>query len=137
MPGRVVDPVVIPWTVTVPAGTPIAAPMLSPPELVPGRIEQVEIQIPPGHVGATGIRFTLAGQQILPWSNDIAWIIGDNLRAPFPLDIEVANGFVVVAYNTGNYDHSFYLRFTVRQLDQVSAMPTLTLVTNDQLSSTA
>lgn len=137
MPGRVVDPVYVPATITVPKGTTAAAPQETVQLLPVGILESVTVQIPPGHVGATGIRFTLAGQQILPWSNTVAWIIGDNLIAPFDVDLEIDRGFKVVTFNVGNYDHNFFLRFKVRQLPAaVSAFPTLRVLPPDQLTGT-
>ena len=137
MPQRTVDPVIVPFTALVPAGTLVAAPVTFNPPLPVGTLEVIELQIPPGHVGATGIRFTLNDQQVLPWSNTVAWINGDNLDTSFPLDVEVSNRFRVVAYNVGNYDHSFYLRFRVRQLPTSSGMPSLTLLPSSQLSQSA
>lgn len=137
MPGRVVDPVVVPFTALVVAGTTIAAPTTFNPALPIGTLERIELQIPPGHVGTTGIRFTYSGQQIVPWSNAVAWIIGDNLDLTFPVDFEIGNGLRVVAYNTGNYDHSFFLRFTIRQLPKSSGVPQVSVINPSQLSQPA
>ncbi len=137
MPRRTVDPITIPFTATVAAGTPIAAPTTFTPGLEPGVLEAIELQIPPGHSGLTGIRFTQSRQQIVPYSNTIAWIIGDNLDLSFPVDMEVDTGLQVVAYNTGNFSHSFFLRFRIRQLPVSSGIPQLTVIPSSQLSQSA
>lgn len=137
MPGRIVDPVVVPFTALVVAGTTVAAPTTFNPALPIGTLERIELQIPPGHVGATGIRFTYSGQQIVPWSNTVAWVIGDNLDLTFPVDFEIGNGLRVVAYNTGNFDHSFFLRFTIRQLPVVNGVPRVTVIPASQLTQSA
>lgn len=134
MPRRVVDPIVVPFTATVPAGTTKAAALTFDPQLPPGELQRIELQIPPGHSGATGIRFTYSGQQIVPWSNAIAWIIGDNLDVGLPIEFDIDGGLRVVAYNTGNFVHAFLLRFTIRQLPVSTAPPVLTLIDTTKLS---
>lgn len=135
MPRRTVDPVTVPFTAMVNPGTTIAAPATFTPDLVPGVLEAIELQIPPGHVGTTGIRFTYSQQQIVPWSNAITWINGDDLDKSFPVDIEIDDGLKVVAYNIGNYPHSFFLRFRIRQLPVSNGIPQARLLPASQLST--
>lgn len=136
MPRHTVDPIVVPFTMTVAKATTIAAPSTQNPGLPSGLLESVEVQIPPGHVGATGLRFTYAGQQILPWSNVPAWINGDNLDVTFPVDFDIDGGLRCVGYNIGNYPHSFFLRFTIRQLPIVTAPPAVRLIDAAKLNKT-
>lgn len=136
MPRRTVDPVVVPYTAVVPNTATIIAPAVFVPALPAGIMEKIELQIPPGHVGATGIRFRQSKQQIVPWSNTVAWIIGDDIDMTFPVGIEIDTGFDIIAYNVGNYPHSFYLRFTIRQLAESTGLPTLTLIDNSRLTGT-
>lgn len=128
MTRKTVDPITVPFNILVPVGTTIAAPLVSLPQIPHGILEAIDLQIPPGHVGATGIRFTYSQQQVLPWSNTVAWINGDDLNETFPLDVEVNDQLRVITYNVGNYPHTFYLRFRVRQLDDEQTLTPLRLL---------
>lgn len=76
----------------------------------------VEIVIPSGHVGLTGIRVLQSGQQILPWAN-LSWISGDNYSRVFQVNSEIgADSLSVQAYNEDFNNHVFYLRFHLRDL---------------------
>lgn len=120
---RVVDPIYQPFTVTTPAGTLKTAPQSSALAVQHGRLIGIDLLIPPGHSGTTGIRLELAGAPILPWSSTPQWIIGDGLSELFDSDIEVDRGLVAVTYNEGNYTHSHYLRLVIRSLTRSQPLP--------------
>lgn len=135
MPRRTVGPLYVPASIAVPKGTLAAAPLVTPIVVEAGQLEAIDLQIPNGHSGVTGIRFTLAGQQILPWSNTVSWIIGDDLRETFLCDVEVDTQLAAVAFNVGNYAHTFLCRFRIRQLDGNTAPTPLRLIENNQLGA--
>lgn len=135
MTSRTVDPIYVPLTVLCPKGTTAAAPLITAVPVEHGILEEVRLQIPPGHVGVTGIRFLLSGQQFLPWSNTVSWIIGDDRRDPFEVGVEVDNKLTVATFNLGNYDHSFLLLFKLRQMETVRSTPVLRLIDAKKLSS--
>lgn len=113
MADRTVDPIIVPFSVTTPAGTAIANPIFTTVPVPRGRLSAVEVQIPPGHAGQTGLRLELARQQIIPFSTAASWLLGDDYTHDFPTDVEVDQGLRVATYNTGQYDHTHYLRLTV------------------------
>lgn len=98
-----------PLAVTVPAGTPASAPVSQAFPTTDGDLEQIEIQVPAGHRGQTGIRVLWHGQQIYPWAN-LSWLTDDNrLRTARWKDAIDGRGITVQAYNTDRVPHTFYL----------------------------
>lgn len=134
MPQRTVDPIYIPQNFTVPPGTTIAAPLTTVIVVERGVLESIDLQVPRGHCGATGIRFTLSSQQFLPWSNAVSWINGDDLKETFACDVEVDTQLRAVAYNIGQYPHTFYCRFKIRRLTESSVLPPLRLLSAAELA---
>lgn len=87
----------------------------------------VEIIIPSGHVGLTGIRVMQSGQQIIPWGN-LSWITGDNYQRVFAVNTEIgARSLSVQAYNTDFFAHTFHVRFHLRDLDDIRGEPVTAL----------
>jgi hypothetical protein len=98
-----------PLSPSIPAKTPVAAAVSTPFPLVAGVLHSMRIQIPSGHGGATGVRITYQGQQIMPWSN-LAWLVGSGDTFTLPWDGEVMDtGLAVVAYNLDLVAHQFWL----------------------------
>jgi len=103
-------------TPTIPFGTTQINPFGQTVPLENALLVSVELLIPPGHNGFTGIRIRSSRQQILPWGNN-DWFIGDNYTNTFPVDSEIgASSISIQAYNEDVYDHTFYVRFHIRSL---------------------
>lgn len=99
-----------PAVVTVPAGTAIAAPFSQAMPMEDGKLVSIRLVIPDGHAGLTGIRFTRAGTQIIPYSETISWIISNDDKIEIAYDGDMSiTGLVAVAYNTDIFDHTFYV----------------------------
>ncbi len=106
-----------PVTFTVPAGTPVAAPVTVPVILEDAKLISLRIIIPDGHNALTGLRVTWAGTQVVPYGTG-TWIIANSEIIDYDWDDEVtANGLALAGYNTDIFDHSFQLRFTVGDLN--------------------
>jgi hypothetical protein len=76
----------------------------------------VEILIPRGHKGFTGIRILQSGQQIIPWAN-LSWLEADSYNRVFEVNSEIgANSLSVLAYNRDRFEHTFQVRFHLRDL---------------------
>lgn len=116
MPGRALHTRYVPRTISVPAGTTATVPQVTTVNLGQVNLDSIDLQIPAGHSGLTGIRFLYAGAQLLPFGDTPSWIIGDDLDRVFDFDLEASSTFQVSAYNTDVNDHSFYLRFRVSDL---------------------
>ena len=106
-----------PHVVTVPADTPQGSPATFTLTMPAGRWLGLEIRIPAGHAGETGLALLQSGQQRLPYGTG-TYIVGDDDRLDWPLDGLTESGhWTARAYNTDAFAHSFYLRFFAAELD--------------------
>lgn len=96
---------------TVPAGTPIAAPATVPVSFGDIFLRHINVRVPPGHNGATGLQIVSNGSFVVPWSASGDWLIASDEQLDFPWNDEIDTAVVVNGYNTGIYDHTFYMRF--------------------------
>jgi hypothetical protein len=108
---------------TVPAGTPSNAPVSQVWRTEDNVIEDIEIEIPPGHNGLTGIRIMKGDVQLLPWSAG-TFITANDYARVFPIGAYLPTGDVTLqGYNTGGYPHTFYLRMTVTNYNGATDQP--------------
>lgn len=114
------------FTATIPAGTPIAAPVTVDVSFPPRRVRTIDWRVPPGPTGVMGWRLSMGGVQVLPTRSD-AWVIEDDHAETFVVDGYPDSGaWQVIGYNTGVNPHSVYLTF---HLDQVAIVaPARTLI---------
>ena len=105
-----------PLTLAIPAGTAAVAPVTQAITLEDASLVDVELVIPPGHSGLTGVRVRMSNQQVLPWGSG-SWIVADDYRRVFEVNSEIGRRTVSVqAYNTDIFPHTFDLRFHIRDL---------------------
>lgn len=132
MPSRTINPRYVPQAVTVTANTPPSAPFFANTALGHVIVESVTVVIPTGHAGLTGIAVSLAGIHVVPYGDNTAFVLGDGTEETFELGFETDTGLNLVGYNTdAAFDHTFYLRWKIRDLAQtVSSGPaTITPIT--------
>lgn len=109
-----------PVALIVPPGTSISVPVSQSVVLENNLLVDVEIEIPSGHAGFTGVRVLSSKQQILPWGNS-SWIIADDYVRVFSWNEEIgANAISVQGYNTDKISHTFYLRFHMVNLPVIA-----------------
>jgi hypothetical protein len=128
MPPRVYD-----IAFTVPPGTPANAPVSVPWVTEDNTIVDIELEVPPGHNGLTGIRVVKGSVQLIPWSAG-TFIIANDYSRTFPVGAYIpTSDLTLQGYNTGAYPHTFYLRMTVVNYDpgqsQNQGSPSQALVT--------
>jgi hypothetical protein len=105
-----------PVDMSIPAGTLQSAPLSLDVVTADALLVDVEIIIPRGHKGLTGIRVLQSSQQILPWGN-LFWLVADGYTRVFDVDSEVgANSLSLQAYNEDFFDHLFQVRFHIRDM---------------------
>lgn len=98
------------FAVRVPAGTPVSSPQVTPLAIPPATVQAVEWLIPPGPRGLVGFALGSSGQPTIPYGLG-TWIIGDDIDRHWDLVDQIESGaWQCWAYNTGQYDHTFYLR---------------------------
>ncbi|SRR6266403_775656 len=105
--------------VTVPPGTPVATPQSTTWVLELNQLVRIDVMVPTGHNGATGIRFVRSTQQVIPRGNVIP-LIANGETVPILIDEELTEGkLIVLAYNTDIFSHTFYLRATMSDLPTI------------------
>jgi hypothetical protein len=109
-----------PASITVATGTAITNPHITILPLENAQLVDIEMRIPPGHGGLTGVRIEMSRQQVLPWGNN-TWLVGDNYERTFDVNAEIGvNTIRVLTYNTDVFAHTFYLMFHIRNLPGTS-----------------
>lgn len=99
--------------VTVPLGTLQAAPTSTQWDLGNVVVETLEIMVPKGHSGLTGIHVDYQGVPLVPFSLPATFLVAADETITVPLDLEIGAPLTIVAYNTDQFDHAFYLRALV------------------------
>lgn len=113
-----------PFEVTTPAGTSVASFLTTSLSFQDGRVERVEIIVPPGPSGLVGFKLAHSGQSVVPIRAD-TWNIADNARFDWPLtNFPSGNAWELWTYNLDVYEHTIYLWFHVQELGtDVVALP--------------
>lgn len=107
--------------VTSPAGTAQASAAETDLSFDPGIVQAIEILIPAGHAGETGIAIAQAHQVIIPYDG-ADWIIGDDNLLTWPVSDYLQTGsWSAFTYNADQFnDHTWYVRFHVDGLGAVT-----------------
>jgi hypothetical protein len=97
---------------TCPANTAESAFTLTDVPVETAWVWTVNVRIPPGHAGLTGIALVDSAQFILPYGGiNPAWLIGDDDDLEFPYGDQVGSNVVLATYNTDDtYDHGWQVR---------------------------
>jgi hypothetical protein len=105
-----------PVSLVVPLATQPSGPITQAVTLENALLVAIEVDIPPGHAGFTGLRVRSSRQQIFPWGIT-DWLIADNYTNTFPVNEEIGSKSISLqAYNTDVYPHTFYIRFHIVDL---------------------
>lgn len=111
------------FTVTTPINTPSTAPQITTHTLRRGFLDTIEIEIPPGHVGITGIAWRLGGRQLWPF-NEGEFVRGDDDLLVVPVEVEMSpTGRIQVAtFNRDNvHRHTHIIRYYMRLETEVAS----------------
>lgn len=119
---------VISTRLAVPLNTPIASAISQTIDLGYVIIDWVEVRIPSGHLGFTGFALDNADVRLVPWNNRNEWLIGDNDLLDYEISMEASATMRMRGYNTGSFNHTFYLRFGVSDISPSGARSRTLLV---------
>lgn len=98
------------WEAVVPAGTAKDAGWTFDLTMPVGTVVAVSVRVPPGPRGEVGFALGAAGVAVLP-ENPGGWIVTDDETIPWDTEDQISSGaWELLAYNTGQYDHSIYVR---------------------------
>lgn len=103
------------FAVTVPAGTKVTAPLSFSLSMPLGReVERIEVDVPPGPRGEVGWQIAQGGVQLYPFETG-AYVITDGREVAWDVAGGVDSGaWQMIAYNTGNFNHTLQVRFLTR-----------------------
>lgn len=97
---------------SVPAGTTQAAPLTVNLAMPPCIVDAIEAKVPPGPRGLMGFALGAAGQAVLPYG-PASWVVADDETLTWSLTDQIQSGaWQFYGYNTGQFAHAVYLRFT-------------------------
>lgn len=119
----------------IPNSTPQSAPVTIDLAMPPRIVRTIQIIVPRGPSGLMGFAIGAAGQNVIPYNNG-AWIVSDDEKLSWDVDEQINSGaWQLQGYNTGQYDHTVYVRFLLDLVQQQQTAPILTLVSNSDLSA--
>lgn len=101
------------FEVTVPSGTPRSLPVDIDMDFNDGRVDRMDVMIPPGPSGLVGFAIVQSFQQIIPFQVG-SFIIADDETIVFDLErYPQGSPWVVRAFNTDVYDHTLHFRLFI------------------------
>lgn len=101
------------FAILIPTGTLKSANFSSPMTFPDREVQEIEIRVPPGPRGEVGFAIGSSGVAILP-TNAGAFIVTDDERINWPVEEQHDSGsWTLFGYNTGQFDHTIYVRFLV------------------------
>jgi len=111
--------------VTVAAMTPIAAPVIVALPFDDGRVDALEIIVPPGPSGLVGFQVRHSSQVVIPFSAN-AFLVTDDEKIHWPMEaFPEANKWDCVIYNTDQYPHTVTFRFLITDVAPSFTLPPL------------
>lgn len=102
---------VLPFTVTIPANTPVASPYVQAINLDGWQLVRLDLDVPPGPAGLMGFQVYNNGVPWIPYGSG-QWIIWDDVTESYYLDDQPnAGGWEIRGYNTDAvYSHAVTVR---------------------------
>ncbi|MGH7239406.1 MAG: hypothetical protein ACREHG_04980 [Candidatus Saccharimonadales bacterium] len=123
------------FELTIPAGTAKASPLTLDMSFPPMTVQDITVTVPPGPNGNLGIQIAAAEMQVIPW-NQGEWLVPNDVVMSWePQDYADAGSWQLIGYNTGTYDHTVWVRFSVLPVGTSSGAATSTPIDNSTLSN--
>lgn len=112
------------FSLSVPKSTTKAAPATAALTFPDGQVVWVEIVIPTGHIGQTGVALSYGGQQVIP-EDAGTWITSNGETIHWDLDdFPTGSQWQAKAFNLDRVNaHGFYFRFGIRELVAPDTQP--------------
>lgn len=106
------------FTITCPPGTAQSSPQQTDLTIDPGRVDRIDLRIPPGHAFITGIAIASAHQILIP-NKGAAWIFGDDDREVYDTESYPDTGsWQAFTFNADTVNaHTWQVKFHVTELE--------------------
>jgi hypothetical protein len=122
------------YDVTIPAATPISAPVTIPLVFLDGEVIEIDVKVLDGPCGSVGFRINAGGSQYVPRTLG-AYIRPNDDYFAWPLANAINSGsWGITAYNLDSWDHNLQVGF---QVNEVGMSATLASQGVGQSSQTA
>lgn len=113
------------FSVTVPANTPVATPVVIPCVFNQGLVIEIDVKVPPGPQGNLGFFIGAGGSQYVPRTRG-SYVVPNRDYFIWPIANAVSSGsWSVTAYNTDIFAHTIQVAFHVNEDPPISANPQL------------
>lgn len=114
------------FAVTIPAGTPAAAPVTVATVFPARQVASIRWRVPRGSVGLMGWRVTMGGQQVIPRAQG-SWVVASGQDGVWELgNLPTSGAWDVTGYNTGIYPHTVYVTFLAAVIPRPPPLPAVT-----------
>lgn len=104
------------FPITIPANTPVAAPLMFDTSFFQGTVTEIDVKVPPGPAGNVGFAIYAGGSQYLP-RNEGIYIYPDDDYFLWAIENAINSGsWAVAAFNTDVWDHTIQIGFHVNEI---------------------
>lgn len=105
------------FQVMCPAGTPMDTPIITDLDLPVRTVLHIRVRIPSGPSGTMGFAIGSNGVPIFPYASNV-YAVADDETFDWDVENQINSGsWQAIMYNTGHYNHTIYIYFTVRLPD--------------------
>lgn len=101
------------FAVVAPASTAKATPAEVKTTFNVGTVTRIEIDVPDGHAGLTGIFLAVATGRILPRTAGSFLVANDSHLGWDVIDVPDSGAWSAFVYNADLFDHTFYVRYSI------------------------
>jgi len=102
------------------AGTPVSAYTVTAAGISTCILWRMEVRIPAGHQGYTGIALIDSGHFVVPYDEQGAeWLVGDNDLLGYDYGRQLGSNVKIATYNTGTYVHAWQVRLVYTPMSAV------------------
>ena len=108
-------PILHPFNVTVPAGTPIATPIVASTVFSPSVVDRIDWLFPPGCKGLVGIQIGARSVPVIPGDHTQFFIRSGDSSGYDLSDLPTTGDWSVIAYNTGSFPHTIQVTYRVHR----------------------
>lgn len=120
---------------TIPAGTPVATPVILPIPTGDIWLENIRYYVPPGNSLLAGWYLAMGNIPILPWGGNFAWFVEDNTYDTLEVQDEFQGNLNFVAYNLDVYSHTVALRIKFQFISTIGQQAeTLAVISSSDVS---
>ena len=83
-------------------------------------LHRMEVRIPAGHQGTTGIALIDSGAFVIPYvAPGAGWLIGDDDELSYTYERELGSNVKLATYNTGTFTHAWQVRLIYTPMSAV------------------